>query len=523
MPVWASEGRVRAGGRSAPAAAGHAIAVALGVASTALAAAGSTTASLWTDEAASVSAARRSLPALWAMVHNIDAVHGTYYLFLHLWFDLVGYSVFTLRFPSAVALGVAVWATTRIGVRVGGLTVGFASGCVLALFPAMTIASVQGREFAAGAAASAVLTLLYLSIIERRSRGRGRLLWVVYGVVLLVAVHLLISIVLVALAHAVHLLLQLRPARRNPSLRGNLIGFFSCAVVVAIASVPLALLSSGERGEQLWWLSRLTISGHTLRTVLAQWYLETQSGPVALPLEIFAWACTAIGIAVLFTVYRRQWDTTTLILIWAFLPTVALVVVSLWVPSYFQRYVTFSAPAVALLIGFTLGRIRPVPLIAVGLLAWGLLAWPAWQAVRQTTANDDSSWNVAADTLAADRSHEGGSGSDAIIFGDVPHHDVTAQDIAVAYPRAFAGMDNLSERVSASDAAELRPVSRTPAQAAARVPAEVRSVWVLAGAEQNVQARVGPPLSSRGFRLAGSQRIGTLELDHYVRVAGSAP
>ena len=39
---------------------------------------------LWRDELASWSAASRTLPQLWAMVHNIDAVLGVYYLGLHL-------------------------------------------------------------------------------------------------------------------------------------------------------------------------------------------------------------------------------------------------------------------------------------------------------------------------------------------------------------------------------------------------------------------------------------------------------
>ena len=38
---------------------------------------------LWRDELASWSAASRTLPQLWAMLHNIDAVLGIYYFGLH--------------------------------------------------------------------------------------------------------------------------------------------------------------------------------------------------------------------------------------------------------------------------------------------------------------------------------------------------------------------------------------------------------------------------------------------------------
>ena len=72
-----------------------------------LSAAGSWNASLWTDEAATISAARRSLPELWAMVQNIDAVHGLYYLSMDFWVGLTGESAFLLRVPSALAIAVA--------------------------------------------------------------------------------------------------------------------------------------------------------------------------------------------------------------------------------------------------------------------------------------------------------------------------------------------------------------------------------------------------------------------------------
>src|SRR5689334_5816974 len=43
-------------------------------------AAGAARPSLWFDEAATISASTRSLPGLWRLIHNIDAVHGLYYL-----------------------------------------------------------------------------------------------------------------------------------------------------------------------------------------------------------------------------------------------------------------------------------------------------------------------------------------------------------------------------------------------------------------------------------------------------------
>ena len=46
----------------------------------AVCAAGAAQPSLWFDEAATISASTRSVPELWRLIHNIDAVHGLFYL-----------------------------------------------------------------------------------------------------------------------------------------------------------------------------------------------------------------------------------------------------------------------------------------------------------------------------------------------------------------------------------------------------------------------------------------------------------
>jgi mannosyltransferase len=63
--------------------------------------------SLWGDEAASIMSATRSLPSLFRMVGTVDAVHGAYYLGLHFWVNLFGASPFSVRLPSALAVGAA--------------------------------------------------------------------------------------------------------------------------------------------------------------------------------------------------------------------------------------------------------------------------------------------------------------------------------------------------------------------------------------------------------------------------------
>ena len=75
---------------------------------------------LWRDELASWSAASRTLPQLWAMLHNIDAVLGLYYLGLHLWMAVFGDSATAMRLPSVIAMAAAAAVVALIGRRLGG-------------------------------------------------------------------------------------------------------------------------------------------------------------------------------------------------------------------------------------------------------------------------------------------------------------------------------------------------------------------------------------------------------------------
>ena len=63
-------------------------ALAVALLATVVSAAGAARPSLWFDEAATLSAGTRSVPELWRMVLNIDAVHGLYYLLMHGWFTV---------------------------------------------------------------------------------------------------------------------------------------------------------------------------------------------------------------------------------------------------------------------------------------------------------------------------------------------------------------------------------------------------------------------------------------------------
>jgi len=135
---------------------------------------------LWRDELASWSAATRTLPQLWAMVHSIDAVLGLYYLGLHLWMVVFGDSATAMRLPSVIAMAAAAGVVALIGRRLGGRLAGVASGLVFALIPSVSRYAQEARPYAFAMFFAALATLMFLRAMERPTWFR----WGIYAVVL---------------------------------------------------------------------------------------------------------------------------------------------------------------------------------------------------------------------------------------------------------------------------------------------------------------------------------------------------
>jgi mannosyltransferase len=138
---------------------------------------------LWRDEFASWSAASRTLPQLWAMVHNIDAVLGVYYLGLHLWMAVFGDSATALRLPSVIAMAAAAGVVGLIGRRLGGNVAGIASGLVFALIPSVSRYAQEARPYAFATLFAALATLTFLRAMELPKWSR----WIIYAIMVALA------------------------------------------------------------------------------------------------------------------------------------------------------------------------------------------------------------------------------------------------------------------------------------------------------------------------------------------------
>jgi mannosyltransferase len=157
---------------------------------------------LWRDELASWSAANRTLPQLWAMLHNIDAVLGIYYFGLHLWMAVFGDSATAMRLPSVFPMAAAAAVVALIGRRLGGNVAGLASGLIFALVPSVSRYAQEARPYAFATFFAALATLMFLRAMERPRWSR----WAIYAVVLAAAGSANLIAVCVAAGHLIIIL-----------------------------------------------------------------------------------------------------------------------------------------------------------------------------------------------------------------------------------------------------------------------------------------------------------------------------
>lgn len=416
----------------------------VGVIAGVIAVAGSGIPSYWGDEAASVLSAERSVPSLFALLDRIDAVHGLYYLFLHGWIGLVGTSEAAVRFPSAVAVGLAAAGSVVLGTRLAGRATGVLAGCVLAVLPIVTRLGMEARSYAFTMAAAVWLVTWFVELVRRRESRWWA--WAAFALASAASLYLFLYLALLALVEVAVLV-----AYRAP--RSTVLRWLAASVTAVALAAPIAVVGASERG-QIAFLARRDYA--TLESVLVrQWFGSSQW------VAMVAWSLIAVAVAwaVLLPRMRSSRRAALIGVVWLAAPTAVLLAGNAWLtPMYNPRYLSFSAPAVALLVAIGLralgalfatagthrgavgGRrlVRFVPLVGLAVIL--ATAVPGYLAQRGPYAKDHGAdFRQAADVVAANA-----SAGDAIVFDQSTKPSRRPRLALDLYPRKFSGLDDVA-------------------------------------------------------------------------------
>ena len=301
--------------------------------------------SLWEDEGASLYAAHLSWRGLWQQSRVVDLVLLPYYAVLHVWVQVSG-GIGWIRFLSILAFGLTVFVTGRLGNRLGGRWCAVVAAVLTATNPLMVEAALDARPYALAALAASVSVT---ALIRWFDSARARWMWV-FSLCALAALLLQMFAVLVPVSALVVLLL-IEPHRWREQSRRLL----PPLTVLTVAAVAFGVVASGQ-SSQIAWITPLQNKGLIIALLGPEYAIGEH-----------AYAVVALGIVALvaaaaLVVCVRAWrggrrptrpelGLFVLTAAWAAIPTAVLIAFSLVKPVYTSRYVTPSAPGLALVVG----------------------------------------------------------------------------------------------------------------------------------------------------------------------------
>jgi mannosyltransferase len=367
------------------------------------------------------------------MLGHVDAVHGTYYLGLHAWGAVFGFSPFSVRFPSALAVGAATVAVVVLVADLRSRRTAVIAGLVCVILPRVTYMGEEARSFAFSAALVAWLTLILTTALgKERADTRW---WVAYGAVLSVGIYTFLYTALFIVVHGA-VLIAARPPRRT-------VRCWVIAVGAALAcAAPLVLFAVRERSQISYLGSTPQFAPDTLFSGL--WFGQ-------MPFSILAWALmlTAVIVEIVRTrlgrpaagTIRQSLSLVFVASAWLLVPAGLLIGMFAIVPDFTARYLSFSAPAAAILIAcgidVLLGFRWWAGVVAAVLVA--VLAVPIDVAQRTPYAKNQSDW---AELSAAVGAHA--RLGDAVVFDESARPSRRPRLAMRGYPAGFQAVRDVT-------------------------------------------------------------------------------
>jgi mannosyltransferase len=445
--------------------------------------AGASRPSFWYDEAATISASySRSLPELWPTLGHIDAVHGLYYLLMHGWFSVFPPTEFWSRVPSGLAIGGAAAGLVVLAKRFSPRSVALCCGAVFAVLPRTTWAGIEARPYALDVMAAVGLSV---SLDHAARRGKASA-WLAYGVVLAVSTLLDVYLVLMILVYACFIV----AVRRSRTV----VVPFAITSVVAVGLVsPFVMAVIGQAHQ----ITCCSIERQTVVDVGVEQYFER-----SVPFTLLAALVCATSIVLWLRDVRRpaagERELLILSVAWMVIPTVTIVVFSAAIiPIYTSKYLSFTAPAMALVLGICIVALAATPKRAAALVAaFAVAAIPNYVfAQRGSYAKEGMDYSQVAD-LITQKSAPG----DCLLLDDtVTWRHPPIRPLMAARPAAYRTLIDVGLWEHAGAHGELFDTNLAPFVVGDRI-SRCRVLWVIAEYDPTLPAHQQSPALAPGPR-----------------------
>ena len=387
--------------------------------------------SIWFDEAYSILVARQDVAEI-LRLSAIDTHPPGYYLTLHYWAGVFGWSDVSLRMLSIMAYGSSIAVSGLLVRKMFGSKAALTAMVVVAVSPFLIRYGFEIRMYALGSFIGILAT--YVLLKARDSSGNAaRSYWALYALLVAVGVYVIYYLALLWIAHLIWLLAQAVLAHRLTKLHrepwlyayvGSVVLFLPWLWVFLqqVGNGALAPIGKAMNLEQLLGIV-------TFNTVYQPvWQLGVAVSLLVLAmLGMFAWAIPKV-----YKSLRKQQRLYLLLLAsYSLVPIVALVVVSFFKEMYVERYLAHVAIGLMSLLAVILYKSWSVSLRAAQLLTMVFvvaIAVGLWQLSQVGNFNFQ---RMEKPTVATVAQHIGECNFDTMILAQGPYEAI---ELMAYYP-----------------------------------------------------------------------------------------
>jgi mannosyltransferase len=405
------------------------------------------------------------------MLGNVDAVEGLYYVLMHGWFTIVPPTEFWSRVPSGLAVGAAAAGVVVLGKQFSSRTVALASGVVCAILPRATWAGIEARPYALSMMAAVWLTVLFI----RATRRDDAWMWLCYGLVLAMSVLLDVYLLLLSPGYVAFIC----AFRRS---RTVVLRFALASVLAGCALTPFLIAAIGQT-HQISWVA--PIAHRTIEDVAIQQYFE-RSPPFAILSALIIVTAIVLWLFTSTPLVEADRQLLTLAIGWLVVPTAVIVAWSAAIhPVYTPRYLCFTAPAMAVVLGVCIGALAVTRWAApavVCLLA--VAAAPNYVlAQRNPYAKYGMDYSQVADLITA----KAAPGDCLLVNDTVTFMPAPMRPLLAARPDAYRKLVDLTLWQRATDRNDVFDTNLIP-QVVAKPLGQCRVVWIITQADTAMHA-----------------------------------
>lgn len=452
----------------------------------------------WTDEAYTLWVARLDVESVVALLRSGDVGNALYYSIVDAWMSTFGSSLLSGRILSVIAMTVAAAGVILLGRELASPSVGLAAGVAFALLPVVWDYAMEARSYALATAAVTWSSVVLVRAISTRRR----VPWALYAGLVTMSGYVFFFAVLVFVAHGVSLALV-----RPPTWvwwRWLISGSAACALML-----PLVVLAATQPQY-----SYDPTSFEIIASIAVFWTKTLTPSLLATAfLAVAAWLVVAVG---LMTWHRSRHERDTSLqaqgleipvfaLPWLLTPAILLLLVSVVYPVFELRYIVPSAPAFALLIGFSVVIAQPRWLVSVGLASLAVGLVPAFVVTIASDGKD--SWGVKRDVLT-----QNARPGDGLVAEPQYYYRMALAD-------PIEGLEVVQEGIETPGARQDESLLQSERAEVVSRLRELERVWLVRFREDSTvnDSSIHAILVEAGLRKEGSVEGGNSAIDLYVR------